>query len=245
MNESQDQSSLNPESGLSTSPSKCFVLAADRNQGDFLCWMLDQLKDSEFPILVYDLGMDSLHWNIAQLLINGGELIEYDPSYPHEMKAWFYKPDIIRSAHYRGYDIVCWLDNDLEIVGDIEDIFDHAEMNKICLAKDWAAEGNSLIEVWNSGVILSWEACDALGKWDHEVKSRIHRGDQEALAMMQHTGNSFRYSIEDLPNKYNWQRLQKKHLDPIPDIRMIHWTGPVGKEHIRARHSDYWQRTFA
>jgi hypothetical protein len=59
-------------------------------------------------------------------------------------------------------------------------------------------------------------------------------GDQEVLhAMLRDDPLKKRIYIEDLPNIYNWLRIQLLDGQDSSKKKIIHWTGFKGKEHIR------------
>ena len=57
------------------------------------------------------------------------------------------------------------------------------------------------------------------------------RGDQEALYDMINT-NPHEQIIE-LPQDYQWLRLSFRKGRDSPTKKVIHWTGPKGKEYIK------------
>ena len=62
---------------------------------------------------------------------------------------------------------------------------------------------------------------------------RPEEGDQEVLHMMMEDDPLKRYTyIKDLPNEYNWLRIQIKDGIDNPKKKIMHWTGYVGKKHI-------------
>jgi len=41
--------------------------------------------------------------------------------------------------------------------------------------------------------------------------------------------------VNELPNEYNWLRLQiENDNQPANNAKVVHWTGPKGKERIKA-----------
>jgi len=59
-------------------------------------------------------------------------------------------------------------------------------------------------------------------------------GDQEVLHMMLRDDPlKKRIYIEDLPNIYNWLRIQLLDRHDSSKKKIMHWTGAKGKEHIR------------
>tara|TARA_B100000214_G_C23837452_1_gene567156 strand:- start:661 stop:915 length:255 start_codon:yes stop_codon:yes gene_type:complete len=58
------------------------------------------------------------------------------------------------------------------------------------------------------------------------------RGDQECLGDL--IGITDDYIIE-MPQEYQWLRLMLDRGYDSSDKKIIHWTGPIGKQHIRQR----------
>lgn len=208
---------------------RCFLLGGDDKQAEFLHWMLGQL-DTDIPVLIADFGL-SLH-NKEWLR----ESFEFDiislPEAPFSLQGWYLKPFAIDAAHSYGYSEVCWLDNDLQIRTNIDDVFEYAQVGKLAMAID---EPSMRIlrpgyTTWNSGVVVSSSASTIVDAWMDRSKKCKERGDQEALAYVVNESLKLRDLIVELPTAYNHLRLA---LGPNDDAKIIHWTGPVGKKHIR------------
>jgi hypothetical protein len=75
---------------------------------------------------------------------------------------------------------------------------------------------------------------DILIKWADEVSKNPVVGDQEVLhSIIKDPLNRIIY-IKDLPNEYNWLRLQiEADKEDSHTKKTIHWTGPKGKEKIK------------
>jgi len=70
--------------------------------------------------------------------------------------------------------------------------------------------------------------------WENRCRSTQARGDQEVLHdMMGGDELRRRIYIEDIPNTYNWLRLQVNKGHDSPNKKIMHWTGPKGKDIIR------------
>jgi hypothetical protein len=95
------------------------------------------------------------------------------------------------------------------------------------LTRDWV-RGNW----WATGVIVVNDRPDLLYKWnDRLLKNDGIRGDQEALEDM--IGNNTHEEIQELPQEYQWLRISLNQGKDSPTKKVIHWTGPVGRDHIR------------
>jgi hypothetical protein len=125
------------------------------------------------------------------------------------------------------YEYVCWLDIDCEVVAPCEEIFDFPTTKKMAMTKDVIRDN-----LWATGVNVVKGKPDILYKWADvcETNSSGIRGDQECLAML--IGKSDEEIIE-MPQEYQWLRLTLAQGIDSPNKKIIHWTGPVGKQHIR------------
>jgi hypothetical protein len=202
-----------------------FLLGADNNQLEYLDWMLKQLKkvETRFTIIVANFGIHHDYMPPENC-----DLIPIEA--PENLKGWFLKPYALKAAHNIGYEQVCWLDNDLELLDNIDDIFDHSLASCVGMSIDEWAIKRSSYTVWNSGVVLSSNAHNLLQRWAMRAHTMKERGDQEALAHIANVDESVRSHIYTLPAKYNWQRLMG---EPTEDVKVRHWTGPKGKKYIR------------
>ena len=141
-------------------------------------------------------------------------------------KGWFYKVQAVMEAPSKS---VCWLDVDCQILTDISDIFELVPPGKIGLTRD-IARGNW----WATGVIVVNDRPSLLEHWDRRLNPIPNdgiRGDQEALKEI--VGTNPHEQIQELPIEYQWLRLSLHKGIDNPNKKVIHWTGPKGKEHIR------------
>jgi len=46
-------------------------------------------------------------------------------------------------------------------------------------------------------------------------------------------GKNSHEQIQELPQDYQWLRISLNKGQDSPTKKVIHWTGPVGREHIR------------
>ena len=89
-------------------------------------------------------------------------------------------------------------------------------------------------EIWhNSGVVGFRYKPQILRAWLEQVKTLPIVGDQEVLHSMLNPITRMTY-IEDLPQQYNCLRLEIEDGIDIPNKKIIHWTGQIGKDHIRS-----------
>ena len=137
---------------------------------------------------------------------------------------WFYKVQAVMDCPSKS---VCWLDVDCEILTDISDVYNLVPPGMIGLTRDWV-RGNW----WATGVIVVNDRPSLLEHWDRRLNADDGiRGDQEALYEL--VGNKEHEQIQELPQDYQWLRISFNKGKDSPTKKVIHWTGPRGKEHIR------------
>ena len=137
---------------------------------------------------------------------------------------WFYKVQAVMDCPSKS---VCWLDVDCEILTDISDVYNLVPPGMIGLTRDWV-RGNW----WATGVIVVNDRPSLLEHWDRRLNADDGiRGDQEALYEL--VGNKEQEQIQELPQDYQWLRISLNKGKDSPTKKVIHWTGPRGKEHIR------------
>ena len=137
---------------------------------------------------------------------------------------WFYKVQAVMDCPSKS---VCWLDVDCEILTDISDVYNLVPPGMIGLTRDWV-RGNW----WATGVIVVNDRPSLLEHWDRRLNADDGiRGDQEALYEL--VGNKEHEQIQELPQDYQWLRISLNKGRNSPTKKVIHWTGPKGKEYIR------------
>ena len=137
---------------------------------------------------------------------------------------WFYKVQAVMDCSSKS---VCWLDVDCEILTDISDVYNLVPPGMIGLTRDWV-RGNW----WATGVIVVNDRPSLLEHWDRRLNADDGiRGDQEALYEL--VGNKEHEQIQELPQDYQWLRISLNKGKDSPTKKVIHWTGPRGKQFIR------------
>ena len=137
---------------------------------------------------------------------------------------WFYKVQAVMDCPSKS---VCWLDVDCEILTDISDVYNLVPPGMIGLTRDWV-RGNW----WATGVIVINDRPSLLEHWDRRLNADDGiRGDQEALYEL--VGNKEHEQIQELPQDYQWLRISLNKGKDSPTKKVIHWTGPRGKQFIR------------
>jgi hypothetical protein len=143
----------------------------------------------------------------------------------HETSGWFYKLHAVIDAPEKR---VAWLDVDCEILTDISDVFDLVKPDTIGLTRDWVRG-----DWWATGVIVVNDRPNLLYEWNNRLnKGDDIRGDQEALEDM--ISKNTHPQITELPQEYQWLRISLNQGKDSANKKVIHWTGPVGRNHIRS-----------
>jgi len=149
--------------------------------------------------------------------------------------AWLKKPTALLNC---TSDRVLWVDNDVEVRANmrasVQRYTDNLEKYHIghCIAvtNDWYTGGI------NSGVIVKYGRPIVLAEW--EAAPRHHpkqRGDQEYLDCLMRGNEKYLKGIQFLDYSWNYQRLMIVAGYEYDEPKILHWTGPAGKRHIKRR----------
>ena len=144
-------------------------------------------------------------------------------------QGWFKKPLSMLKCPAKK---TVWIDLDCEIREDISDLFQKLVVNKLSMVEDkpWTKRRQ---ELWhNSGIVGFIDKPVILYKWVEAVKDNPQVGDQEVLHSILNPITKIG-NINDLPNEYNVMRLQTELDNYNGPIKVMHWTGPKGKEKIK------------
>ena len=200
------------------------LTGVDSNHEDIIEWWIKNAQKyiKNETIGVWDFGMTSsmrekikTHYPSVWLSI---------PLNLHSTSGWFYKLHAVIEAPEKR---VAWLDVDCEILTDISDVFDLVKPDTIGLTRDWVRG-----DWWATGVIVVNDRPDLLYEWNNRLnKGDDIRGDQEALLYM--IDKNTHPQITELPQEYQWLRISLNQGKDSADKKVIHWTGPKGREHIR------------
>lgn len=209
--------------------SRCFITGCDSNTEWQLKWFLENyLKYNDTPIVFADFGVsDDMRAWIYQVSEFANIL-----SLPKQTASgWFYKPSALLESP--GHE-TCWLDTDIQVLGDLSGIFEYVEENKLTMVEDkpWSKRRG---EKWhNSGVVAIRNKPAILHKWVRECRGRPKVGDQEVLHEIVNLNPLLRMThIADAPNIYNWLRIQLLDGEDSASKLAMHWTGQKGKDQIR------------
>lgn len=211
-----------------TSYNQAFITGCDSKTEWMLPWFIKEYKKhNKTPILLCNFGMSK---DALQKFS-----FDFDDVYsvpPQKRGGWFYKPAAMLRAPATEK---VWIDTDIHVLGDISGIFNYIEDGKLAMVEDrpWSKRRG---EKWhNSGVVGIRGTPKILKDWESHCKSFPTQGDQEVLhEMVRESPLKRMSSISDVPNIYNWLRLQVTHdgEDTFNKLCM-HWTGEKGKNEIR------------
>lgn len=202
--------------------SKLFITGCDYRTEWQLPFFVENFKkhNPHADLMIFDFGMRSGLYPEMRKSLRGKE------------RGWFKKPKAMCVAS-RMSQMTCWLDTDCEVRGNLDEIWDHVQPNKLAMAQDlpWSTRRG---ETWhNSGVVAFQYKPNILDEWAVAVQNDPYQGDQEVLHLLVRNGMRRQIHISNLPRKFNTLRIDLKDDTAPDDIRIMHWTGQIGKEHIR------------
>ena len=191
-------------------------------------WFSEYSKHNDIPVIFADFGVSDKMREYAEK--NFAHVLKLNS---HKDKAWFLKPQSMINASKLAKK-VCWIDTDCHVLRRIHTIFNYTVENKLGMVQDlpWTKRRG---EIWhNSGIVLFEGTPSILKQWKMNIDKNPTVGDQEVLHMMLRDDPlKKRIYIEDLPNIYNWLRIQLLDGHDSSKKKIMHWTGYKGKEHIR------------
>jgi hypothetical protein len=198
---------------------RAFLTGCDHTQEWLLPWFLQNLrKHNNTPIVFADFGIKNKDIPVDHII---------DISNTKD-KGWFKKPSAMLEC---PAEKTIWLDTDCEVLDNIEPLFDMLIPNKLCMVDDVPWTKRKRVKWYNSGVVGFINKPQILKDWAKTVSKRPRRGDQETLHSM-NRGND----IHELPQEYNWLRVTLENdKQDSPDKKIMHWTGPRGKQRIKAK----------
>ena len=202
---------------------KTFLTGSDHNLQDLIPWWVNCVRthNPDIHITIADFGLTdgAREW----LKNNVDHVITYEM---HPKLAWFLKPQSMIDC---PYEYTCWLDLDCEMVAPVPEIFDFPTEDKMALTHD-VVRGP---DIWAVGVNVVKGNPPILIDWARNTINTEERGDQEVLHKMIQVNREYNNQIIKMPLEYQWLRLSLHQGYDSPDKKIVHWTGPVGKEHIR------------
>lgn len=211
--------------------SKAFVTGCDESQEWMLPWFVNNyMTHNDVPLVFADFGVSGACRD-SLLDIGISDVIDMTNLV---VKGWFIKPQALLTVA-KKCDKSCWIDTDIEILSNISDIFNHTEINKLGMVEDKPWSKRSGDKWHNSGIIVVEDTPNILYEWAKKVENLPNRdrGDQEVLHSMMVNDLMRMIHINDVPNEYNWLRIQLIDGQDSKHKKCIHWTGYKGKDHIR------------
>lgn len=210
---------------------RAFITGCDNKTEWMLPWFLKNYRmHNETPIVFVDFGVSS---DVLKWCEKNFDCV-YDLPRRSGKLAWFHKPDALiftGDIHQR-----VWIDTDCEVLGNLSSIFLFIEPQRLAMVQDipWT---NRRGEIWhNSGVVGVENHPQVLTAWANAVSIIPAPGDQEVLhQLIGQDPLRRRIYITDLPNKFNWLRLQLLDGQDSPKKLVMHWTGQKGKDVIREK----------
>lgn len=209
---------------------KAFLIGADNQSEWMIEWFLRNYfkHKNETKLVFADFGLSE---RMKKLVNNHPHILGVMEMENKQDKSWFMKPE---TMWFAPIEKCIWLDIDIEIKDNIDDLFDYLVPNKLCMVEDkpWTKRRGS---TWyNSGVVGFIHKPQILKEWALKTANKNHNqpGDQEVLHSMLNPIMQLTH-IHSLPNEYNVLRLQVENDNYKGPIKMLHWTGPKGKEKIR------------
>ena len=203
---------------------KAFITGCDSNNEWQLPWFFENYKKhNDTPLVFADFGVK----DIEAIKPHVHAVVDLTKV---EEKGWFKKPKAIYHCPAKRK---VWLDTDCEIRSNIGGIFDLLKPQMLNMIEDkpWAKRRGGV--QYNSGVVGVIDNPVILGMWAQWVQQSGEVGDQEVLTANLNPITQITY-INELPNEYNHLRLQiEADNQPATNAKIIHWTGPKGREHIR------------
>ena len=210
---------------------KSFLTGADHQLQDLLPWWVECVRthNPNIHITIADFGLTESAHEWAKSNVN--TVIKYDR---HPTNAWFYKPKAMIEC---PYEYTCWLDIDCEVLQPVEEIFDYPTDTQMALTQD-VVRGNvnhpsEGAYWWAVGVNVIKGKPQILEDWARNSIDSNFRGDQEVLRAMIKVNAEYNKMIIKMPIEYQWLRIMLANGYDSPNKKIIHWTGPMGKAHIR------------
>ena len=205
---------------------EAFLTGCDKNHEWFLEWFIvNYKKHVKTPLVFADFGITETALEYVRKNVHA--VMDMTKS---AEKGWFKKPLSMLSCPAKK---TVWIDLDCQIIDNIDRIFTLLEPNKLNMVEDkpWTKRRK---ELWhNSGVVGFIDKPVILTQWAQQVKANPKVGDQEVLHSMLNPITKIG-AINDLPNEYNVMRIQTEADNYQGKIKVMHWTGPKGKDKIRS-----------
>ena len=212
---------------------KTFLVGVDHNMEDMLPWWFNNVRTHhpDIDITIADFGMTDTgkFWTER----HANKVLTYEK---HPKLAWFYKPQALLDA---PYEYACWVDIDCQVLCPVPEIFDFPTADRMALTEDIIKMGYYTNKPqggehwWATGVNVVKGKPQILKDWAWYTLHSDERGDQEVLYQMIKEKPEYQNMIIKMPLEYQWLRLSLHQGYDNPNKKIVHWTGPLGKKHIR------------
>jgi len=215
-----------------------FVTGCDHKTEWMLPWFLRNFrKYNNYPIYFADFGVSKSMRKWVEESEEFEDIIEFEDT---SHKKWYLKPAALMKTPAKNK---VWLDTDCEVRAGLNSIFNYIEVGKLAVVEDtpWSRRRG---ETWhNSGVVGVHNSPKVLDEWQFRCKNNAVDGnplygDQDILHEMLSDPLTRCIHINDLPNKFNFLRLQILDGEDPKFAYIIHWTGQKGKDEIRRQMND-------
>ena len=215
---------------------KTFLCGSDNNLEDLLPWWYFNVKkhhpDIHVTVADFGLSQSGKHWAET----HADKVLKYEK---HPKLSWFYKPQAMLDT---PYEYTCWLDIDCEVLCPVPEIFDFPTDERMAMTEDIIRMGyfadkptGGAEHWWAAGVNVVKGKPQILKDWAFHAMNSDQRGDQEVLHQMININPKYNNMIVKMPLEYQWLRLSLHQDYDSPYKKIVHWTGPVGKKHIREK----------
>jgi len=234
------QNTVGMEDWVMTS-SNLFITGCDKTTEWMLPWFIHNFKKhNTTPLKIFDFGMtNDMKSNIRSLPKSSPSDRKMIVSMKDvQSRGWYKKPESMYRASGMA-EKVCWIDTDCHVLDNIDDIFDYTVPQKLGMVEDkpWTMRTGGKFH--NSGVVVFEGTPPILDQWRKKVAEKnreiaVGMGDQEVLHAMMDSPLTRHIHITDVPNEYNWLRLQVEVDNQNSyNKKIMHWTGLKGKERIK------------
>ena len=197
------------------------VTGADKSTEWMLSWWYQNLMahNPGIPVAFADFGMSPAMRERCE--IDGIAVL--DVGRKTRLGGWLNKPTAICMAPFQR---VLWLDTDVEVRGDLTEVF---ALDGLAMAADGHSKADVGDRPVNSGVIKVDNGDERIVTWAREILANpiTYRGDQEALNVLRADGRISGDSI--LPKRFNWLRLDGHRP---AGAACVHHTGPAGHRRV-------------
>ena len=194
-------------------------------------WITNYKKYNSYPIAFADFGISP---EMKEFCKAHGELIDATVS---GSEGWFRKPFAILKAPFQK---IIWCDTDIEIRGDLKPLWDYSNNGKIGAGHDsydppaFRTHLHPDAHLWDTGLISVEHGSFLIQEWAELIIAATqgyYRGEHSAFSEVI-------WNHKELLNPIA-KTMHRMRLDPTADacdtshLLTMHWTGDIGKNHIR------------